>query len=282
MRGKVNPGAALQNLVAALERALVGEDVATIDSPGFLIDKDTRQRREHDVLITWKQAHHSIIGAIECRDRSRKICVNEVEGFARKCERTGVDVPMMVSSKGFTKSARVKATSLGVRCLELTEAERFDWMGLEFLIEFRKDFAPIDVNAFFVESTPTLPFTLYDTSGTEMTTGHFMGILEQALKLPDSLDELVGQIVPIKVHANTVGWTGAGGDGVLHAVSHLLLLSALTVVRNVKPVTLHSYATEGGNFDVATSLIEVGGNRGNIVLVKAEDGTIRISLKIDE
>lgn len=189
---------------------------------------------------------------------------------------------MMVSSKGFAKTARVKAASLGVRCLELTEVNSFDWMGIEFFVEFRKDFAPIDVHAFFVESAPMLPFTLFGKRGAEMTAAHFMGIIQQALTFPENLDELVGQIVPIEVRANTVDWTGAGADRVRHAVSHLILKSALTVVRNVKPVALHSYATESGKFDVATSQIEVGGKRGDIILVKAEDGTIRLALKIDE
>jgi len=276
------PGVALQNLVAALERALANQDNVSIESPGYLRDKDTGQKREHDVLIIWKQAHHSIIGAIEGRDRSRKIGVNEVEGFARMCERTGVDVAMMVSSKGFYKTARTKAKSFDVRCMELNDAEKFDWMGIDFFVEFRRDFAPIDVNAFFTLSAPTVPFTLYDTNGTEMTSNHFLGIVEQAITLPDNLDEIAGQELPINIEANTLNWTGAGSDGLRHAVSHLHLRTALTVVRSVKPVTLHSYSTDDVTYDVATSPVQVGDKKGDLVLVKAADGTVRVVLKINE
>jgi hypothetical protein len=66
--------------------------------------------------------------AIECRDHSRPITVNQVEGFWAKCQDTGVAHGIMVSSKGFYKSARQKAVHLGIRCLDLEEAVAFDWL----------------------------------------------------------------------------------------------------------------------------------------------------------
>lgn len=104
-------GKDLERLVAMLERLLLG-DQAVIESPSRrLIDRDTGKRREHDVLIIFDQAHHQIITAIECRDRSRPVGVPEVEAFADKCSRTGVHCGAIVSSTGFRKSALTKATA---------------------------------------------------------------------------------------------------------------------------------------------------------------------------
>lgn len=63
-----------------------------------------------------------------CRDRSRPITVNQVEGFWKKCKDTGVDHGVMVSSLGFYNTARKKSDFLGIRCLDIEEVESFDWM----------------------------------------------------------------------------------------------------------------------------------------------------------
>jgi Restriction endonuclease len=122
------PGRSLETLTAALERALGKRSNVTVESPGFRTDRVTGERREHDVLVTASSGHHVSLIAIECRDRSRKVTVNEVEGFYTKCEDTGINQGVIVSSKGFTKTALVKAKHLGIRTLGLTEVESFSWL----------------------------------------------------------------------------------------------------------------------------------------------------------
>mgnify|MGYP001408041090 CR=1 FL=1 len=121
-------GKALEQLVASLEKALSVEQSVLIKSPKRMPDKTTGRLREHDVVLTINQAHHTFLIAIECRDLSRPVTVNQVEGFWAKCQHTGVGQGVMVSASGFYNSARTKADHLGIRCLDLEEAKSFNWL----------------------------------------------------------------------------------------------------------------------------------------------------------
>jgi len=121
-------GKSLEQLVSSLEKALGDRDNVIVESPKRLKDKITGKKREHDVVLTIKQAHHHVIVAIECRDRSRPITVNQVESFWKKCQDTGVDHGVIVSSMGFYNTARIKSDFLGIRCLHIEEVASFDWM----------------------------------------------------------------------------------------------------------------------------------------------------------
>lgn len=122
------PGRALEKLVASLERALGGKDAVKVESPKHLPDRVTGELREHDVVITFPSTHHELMLAIECRDRSRKVTVNDVEAFAAKCQDTKVHKGVMVSPKGFSKSALTKAKNCGISCLGLSQVDMFDWL----------------------------------------------------------------------------------------------------------------------------------------------------------
>jgi len=123
-----NDGRDLQRLVRNIESAKAsGRKDLKIESPAYLLDKLTGQKREHDVLLTYNLNHHEVLMALECRDRSRPIGIDAVEAFRSKCESTGVHRGVMVSSKGFTKPAIAKAIIYNIACLTLDDAERFDW-----------------------------------------------------------------------------------------------------------------------------------------------------------
>jgi hypothetical protein len=128
MRRTSRPGRSLEKLVASIERVLGKAGNIQIDSPAFLPDRVTGEQREHDVLLTIRTSHHKSLIAIECRDRSRKVTVNEVEGFHAKCADTGVGQGIIVSPQGFTRNATAKARHLGLRTLQLSEVERFNWL----------------------------------------------------------------------------------------------------------------------------------------------------------
>lgn len=108
MVNKQRPGKPLEVLVASLEKVLGRSPNVQVESPAHLPDRVTGERREHDVLVTVYGSHHKSMIAVECRDRSRKVTVNDVEGFWSKCQDTGADQGIIVSPKGFTKSALTK------------------------------------------------------------------------------------------------------------------------------------------------------------------------------
>ena len=45
-----------------------------------------------------------------------------------KCQDTGVDKGIIVSSKGFYNTTKIKAEKLGIKCLLLEKVASFDWL----------------------------------------------------------------------------------------------------------------------------------------------------------
>ncbi|MCA9501247.1 MAG: hypothetical protein KC588_18800 [Nitrospira sp.] len=88
---KTKKGTSLEQLIRSLERALSPKKDIKIESPKRFPDKTTGKLREHDVVLTVEHGHHPLIIAIECRDRSRPITVDQVEGFWAKCQHTGIN-----------------------------------------------------------------------------------------------------------------------------------------------------------------------------------------------
>jgi hypothetical protein len=182
MNPTVKPGESLQRLVRALEQATNNAANVTVESPKRLPDKDTGQLREHDVVLTFSLSHHSIVMALECRDRSRPVGVPDVEAFRSKCDRTGIDKGIIVSSRGFGKKALKKAEAMEIGCLSLDETERFNWCqapGVEFTERDLLDDGPP------WEYGTAAPFRgssqLYDSQGNALAAAHFSNIAQAAL-----------------------------------------------------------------------------------------------------
>jgi hypothetical protein len=141
----MKPGRSLEMLVHTLERALGKNPAAKIESPGYLEDIHTGERREHDVLMRASEGIHEVVVAIECRDRSRPFGVPDLEAFRQKCLDTRVSKAVVVSSSGFQETAREKARALGVACIDLTQAESFDWLALSVLPVFSQRLLHIEL-----------------------------------------------------------------------------------------------------------------------------------------
>lgn len=121
-------GRSLELLVEKLERQLASDENVLIESPKKIRDIQTGKLREHDVVLTYNQAHHELLVAIECKDRSRPVGVPDIEAFSNKCRYTNINQGIVVSSSGFAKTALEKADSMGIRCLELKEVESVSFL----------------------------------------------------------------------------------------------------------------------------------------------------------
>ncbi|WP_456701593.1 MULTISPECIES: restriction endonuclease [unclassified Bradyrhizobium] len=80
-------------------------------------------------MVIIRRAHHGPnLTTIESREQGRKVGVPQSEAFAKKCEKTGIHHGIVVAANGFTSTARTKAKALNLTCMELAEAESFDWI----------------------------------------------------------------------------------------------------------------------------------------------------------
>jgi hypothetical protein len=272
------PGEALNELVHLLERTLV-PGAATIEKNKRIPTIGTGQLREFDVLITWKQAHHTILTAIECRDRSRPVGVPAVEAFAKKCERCGVDHRVFVSATGFTASARKEAEALSVDLMDVAKARAVDWHSMQFLIGFVRQFEPFKA-MIQLEGKGEIaePFVLLDINRTEVTLdvlqATLMNVYQQAN--PSGNSGEVGKLNPIQFRANTVDWIARGADGREFAVKYIDAEGGFTVKKTLQPVTTYRYGPAGSETEVAFADAEVGELHGKLALVRRDDGRLSV------
>jgi len=75
--------------------------------------------RQCDVVIRGSFAGRPILGIMECKDLNKKVGPDVVEAFSKKAENIGANVRILVSKKGFTKSALNIAKHENIGCLSL-------------------------------------------------------------------------------------------------------------------------------------------------------------------
>jgi hypothetical protein len=143
----------------------------TVASSLRLPDKDTGQPREHDVVIIRRTHHGPNLTAIECRDQGRKVGVPQIEAFAKKCEKTGIHHGIVVAANGFTSTARTKAKALNLTCMDLAEAESFEWIRTVTIVGQFHNFTTIDACVRVVENGQKVanPSTVYTPDGLPYT-----------------------------------------------------------------------------------------------------------------
>jgi hypothetical protein len=120
-------GRTLETLVAHLERVLLGNEGVTVQSPGYLRDKITKENREFDLLVTITKAHHVLHIAFEVKDWKRKVGSPPVEQFVTKTQDTDIQGKVFVSSSGYYKTALKKAAHHDIKCMTLQEAVSLQW-----------------------------------------------------------------------------------------------------------------------------------------------------------
>lgn len=266
------PGIPFQAFVARLEGIISKTEGVTVESSKRLIDKDTGRLREHDVVITRRDAHHVITTAIECKDTGRKVGVPVIEAFWKKCERTGINHRLIVSAKGFTTTARKKAEALDVICMELSEASSFEWLAMDGFVRIDHKLGHINAAVFFEGANPPEPFTLCDAANTEMTVQHLGAIVQKAIGIPLDVEKLAGVERPFRVHLNTIGWHGVGADGNRYPVTHVEIETKVTLVRSASDISLHSYEGVGAKYAIASTDVKVGEHEGKQMMIEDGEG----------
>lgn len=277
---KKKKGRSLEKLVAHIERVLTNNDNVAIESPKRLRDVTYGGLREHDVVLTVREGHHEIVIAIECRDRSRPITVNQVEGFWKKCQDTGVNQGIIVSPKGFCRTSKTKAQKLGIRCLTLGNALSFDWLLPPGITLFHRNVLDIQWNAITNPPVKESPeeLSLVAPDGTELT----LDILRaNAIK---KLDEIPIETLPGRYKAKFVFEPGGirlrlGHKGRTVPIERATAEVEYEVSITLAPFDLRQYTdTASGELiaDTAIAQIDVGEISGRFVIVSkaGQGGTI--------
>jgi hypothetical protein len=269
-------GRDLEKLVSALERVLSRREGVTVKSPDFLPDKRTGQLREHDVIVTFPSAHHKLILAIECRDRSTKVGVPEVEAFHTKCFDTGINKGVIVSSKGFARTALKKAEDKGITCLELAKVDSFNWL-LAPGIRVRNRLL-LNTNWTFIPEKNIDPkppaFDVLNKGGTILP---MKALLEAARtefsRIPD--DRLTFGKGSVKVRFSDPGLSIRDTTtDIIHPVTQAIVEIDYEVTETVVPFNLVKYTDKDSGrliTDAAVAQVDFGDYSGKFMIVYKED-----------
>lgn len=269
-------GKTFENLVSILEKVLSGSEHVKITAPAKLKDRTNGRLREHDVLLTIKQGHHTLYTAIECREHSRKITVNQIEGFSQKCSDTGISQGVIVSSKGFFNSAKAKADHLNIRCLLLSEVEKFDWLLESSIKSFSWKKGHTSVVLFQKDPQAGRPetFTIFDKDGTEFTPTHIDQNIHHQI---NNLTQVVMKegIHSLKIVMNLEGFNLKDNKSdAITALSHAVITTAVEVSSVAVPFQMVTYegdTTVGKISESAIAKIDAGAISGHLVLSHKND-----------
>jgi len=272
---KMKPGRSLEALVASIERVLAGNDKVTVDSPKFLPDRITNEPREHDVVITLAGSHHKSLIAIECRDRSRKVTVNDVESFGSKCQDTGIDQGIIVSRKGFSKTALAKSQNRGIKCLRLSEANSFNWLlGSGIRVQQKK---MIHTNLTFLLDKDLVPkpvvFTILSQDGVQIPSENLTAAAYQEFKKVPETEFVMGRGTKKFVFSSPGLFLRDDTTGNTHTVVRVLAVVTYEVTEEIIPFNLVTYENSLASdviTDAAVAQIDLGALKGKLMIVYKE------------
>ena len=124
-----------QRLITLLQ-GLLGTE-GTVRESAMVPEINSGELREVDILIEFKAHSYSVVIAIEVVGRSKKSDVIWVEGMRSKHLALGTHKLILVSEKGFTKSALKKAGEFGYEAISIDSALNMDWRLLSRLEAMR-------------------------------------------------------------------------------------------------------------------------------------------------
>lgn len=270
-------GKSLERLVATIERVLRDDETIEVESPKRLADRTTGKLREHDVLLTITNGHHSILVAIECRDRSRPVGVPEIEAFWAKCQDTGVNQGIIVSPRGFRGSGRNKAEHLGIRCLDLAEAESFNWLLASGFLAIKRNLLGHDWN-FFPETEGIVSrknMEVIAPDGTHIDsavlTANAQRILDQHVSFED--EPVNNREIGVRVRTEGIVLRNSE-SGETTSVRFAGVRVTYSITHELIPFRLSQYRDNDADLnitDVATADLQIGDKTGSIMVIYKED-----------
>jgi hypothetical protein len=293
-------GEEFQKLVSYLERAVADQPNVTVESPMFIPDKVTGDPREHDIVITQRFPQREITTAIECRDLKRPVTVPQIEAFHTKCEDTGINKRVIVSSAGFYKTTRKKAERYGIDCLTFAQVGTVDWLGQTEMTFRKRDVRHVEMKLGGPDSMEGKSGRLFlsiidgpdEDAGARVTFGEgdqfvFEGnastLVDRLMKqVPDPTGDLSG-VWSIEI-GNPEDFYLLDDDGVQHPLKVMHLDVFWEATETLSPLTFHHYGAQDGQpvFETATTAVETfGEHRAQAMFIADANRRLRILTAVE-
>jgi hypothetical protein len=272
-------GENLQRLIRTIEGARAAGKEIAVESPKYLVDRVTGEQREHDVVLTIKHAHHELIVALECRDRSRKVGVPEIEAFQNKCRDTGIHSGIIVSSKGFYQTAKKKAKAYGIRCLSLDELNGLDWFLPAEMQIISTHLKHVHTQINFEQKFGISAVDIVDFEGRPISSE---GVNQTALNaLTEHRDLLPKEIGEHVIRVDVEPDFYATVDGIPRKAVEVYLTVTYEIRCTSTPFQFKAYNDQDSGKAIAQAAIatmDVGNLRADLIASTAEDGSINVAI----
>jgi Restriction endonuclease len=236
--------------------------------------------REHDIVLTFLEGHHELSVALECRDRLRRVGVPDVEAFWAKCQRTGISLGIIVSAKGFTRTAISKANTQNIGCLSLDEVERFDWCQTPGVSVVDHDLVALSVRLTF-QHNPGEGSRLVLADGSALNEQIWRNWARQAFhNYIANRNELTGNHTFNFVESNPAIFIEHPGGRI--QATELVFSPTYSIDRKSVPFEFRSYFDRAKSRSITTAAvaqIEIEGRPANMVLSRDEkSGLVTVSI----
>lgn len=279
-------GRDLEILVKYLETELEKIDEGTIESPGFLVDKITKEKREFDVLVRMHSSPDSSVDAFECKDWKGKVDTPVIEGYVTKCADCSVRRKHIVSSKGFTQPAIQKASEHGIQCHTLKQTDISSWVLINSLPVLRKTYISFNYLPNLCSSVnPTTAHKIIDDKGCEVTQKQLIDFFRDATnKYIDRNWECPTEAGRYRVCFRITPeglWVLDSHTNAKLDISHIELVSDFQIDIEESPIIhklYHDDSSEETKANVSESAFEINGIRCKLVAYQEPEGGGKISL----
>ena len=114
-----------ETLVAKIQQEFTPYATVTLDDK--IVGRRSRVSRQIDISVRRTVGQFNILIVIDCKDYSNPIDVKDVEEFLGLIDDVSANKGAMVSSAGFTETAKTRAQDAGVDVYRLVDAEAHDW-----------------------------------------------------------------------------------------------------------------------------------------------------------
>jgi hypothetical protein len=153
----------------------------------------------------------------------KSVRIESVEAFQTKCKDTGVNSGIIVSSKGFYKTARRKAQHYGICCLTLDEVTAFSWFAAGDLCNYSRHITGTHLYIEFEKPFNLQMSDILDPAGQPLTKDSINRTAENALNT-------FAEKVPRELGSHGIRYTVAPNlSTVVDGISHKATFAALTI-----------------------------------------------------
>lgn len=275
---------AFQRLIFLINASLA--DGGTVEESALVSDSVTRELREVDILITANVSGYTVKVAIEVVGRSRKADTPWIESMRAKHENLPTDKLILVSEKGFTKTAKAKARFYGIETLTVEAACGTDWgllvnltaTGTLRVITVPFDCSVVCTMADGIEEYFDVPKSETIThEGVTLTMDKFV---HKIFGMPGFRNGITDNVTQAGTHEFWFAYTDTNGlwkitrNGQPGQVTELRV--GLHVTRNDTPIEFASgkYATNTSTSTFISGWSKVNPSSLHFAFVRREDGTV--------